>query len=409
MKIKKQYLILIASLFLCFGQAQHTNDGNHSHGNNSHDSNNHSESNSSFEEREVQVMPFDLDKTMHIFSDTAFGGVQQVIAVNSNDFQEIQLIQEHLLEQSQRFSVGDFGDPSYLHGDAMPGLAGLIEAAKEGLLTVRYEALPNGATISYSSENPQTIIDIHLWFQAQVSDHGSHATSQFMSDTGIELQSDRSEHNTNNGHHESSNDHHASDDHHNDDGHHETSSNHHDDDDHHNDEGHHDTSEDHHADDDHHSDASDNHHDENSNDHHMNDDHHSDDSDHHSGEWLLTDYVADVQFALRSEIIDAETMAYVGLSETILDIRNPDLSVQESNIVEITLSNTTVDEHDMVIEFMDKKIHSEHVVFEEDVTTFAFEADKAGHYNYYCTVEGHREAGMEGVFHVDGKVRKIGN
>ena len=341
-------------------------------------------SNSSFEEREIEVMPFDMDKTMHIFSDTAFGGVQQVIAMDNNDAEQIQLIQEHLTEQSQRFAKGDFGDPSFLHGYDMPGLSELAEAAKNGLVIVSYEALSNGAAISYSSENLQTIIDIHLWFQAQVTDHGSHATAQLMS--------------VDSGHQSNNDDHHGGDDHNSDDGHHDTSDDHHADDDHHDDNN-----------DDHHDNKSDDHHDDNSDDHHMNDDHHSDDSDHHSGEWLLTDYVADVQFALRSEIIDAETMAYVGLSEPILDIRNPDLSVQEGNIVEITLSNTTVDEHDMVIEFKDKKIHSEHVVFEEDVTTFAFEADKAGHYYYYCTVEGHREAGMEGVFHVDGKVRTLGN
>jgi len=136
---------------------------------------------SSFEEREVEVMPFDMDKTIHIFSDTDFGGIQQVIAMDSDDAQQVQLIQEHLVEQAQRFAVGDFGDPSFLHGYDMPGLTALIDAAKEGLLTVSYETLPNGAAISYSSENLQTIIDLHLWFQAQVTDHGSHATNQSIS------------------------------------------------------------------------------------------------------------------------------------------------------------------------------------------------------------------------------------
>jgi len=304
-----------------------------------------------------------LDKTIHIFSDTDFGGIQQVIAMDSDDAQQVQLIQEHLVEQAQRFAVGDFGDPSFLHGYDMPGLTALIDAAKEGLLTVSYETLPNGAAISYSSENLQTIIDLHLWFQAQVTDHGSHATNQSMS-------ADTSDHSNNDNHHENDDDHNddSSDNHQNDDGH-----------------------------------------DENNNDHHSNNDHSSDGNDHHTGDGLPTDYVADIQFALRSEIVDAETMAYVGLSEGILDLRNPDLSVKEGHIIEITLSNTTVDEHDMVIELKDKNIHSEHVVFEDDVTTFAFEADKAGHYYYYCTVEGHREAGMEGVFHVDGKTRTLGN
>jgi hypothetical protein len=63
-------------------------------------------------ERGTHVMPFDLEKTTHVFSKTADGGIQQVIAKDKSDTEQIQLIRDHLSEISEEFRQDDFSKPT---------------------------------------------------------------------------------------------------------------------------------------------------------------------------------------------------------------------------------------------------------------------------------------------------------
>lgn len=125
-------------------------------------------------ERGTHVMPFDLEKTTHVFSKTANGGIQQVIAKDKSDTAQIQLIRDHLSEISKEFKQGNFFKPAQIHGGDMPGLAEL-KTANPGQIEIEYLALPDGAQINYSAKLPQFINAIHQWFDAQLSDHARHA------------------------------------------------------------------------------------------------------------------------------------------------------------------------------------------------------------------------------------------
>ncbi len=125
-------------------------------------------------ERGIHVMPFNLEKTTHVFSKTANGGIQQVIAKDKSDTAQVQLIRDHLSEISEEFEQGDFSKPAHVHGEDMPGLAEL-KTANPGQIKIEYTALPNGAQIIYSTKLPQFIKAIHQWFDAQLSDHARHA------------------------------------------------------------------------------------------------------------------------------------------------------------------------------------------------------------------------------------------
>ncbi len=125
-------------------------------------------------ERGTHVMPFDLEKTTHIFSKSANGGIQQVIAKDKSDTQQIQLIRDHLLEISEEFKQGNYSKPTHIHGKDMPGLAELKSASPDQI-KIEYRKLPDGAQISYSTKLPQFIKAIHQWFDAQLSDHARHA------------------------------------------------------------------------------------------------------------------------------------------------------------------------------------------------------------------------------------------
>ncbi len=125
-------------------------------------------------ERRTHVMPFDLKKTTHIFSKSANGGVQQVIAKDKSDTQQIQLIRGHLLEISEEFKQGNFSKPAHIHGEDMPGLAELKSASPDQI-KIEYRKLPDGAQIDYTTELPRFIKAIHQWFDTQLSDHARHA------------------------------------------------------------------------------------------------------------------------------------------------------------------------------------------------------------------------------------------
>ena len=126
--------------------------------------------------RSPQVMPFELSKTMHVFTKTKLGGVQQVIVKDPSDSQQLALIRQHLLELAGQFGAGNFNGPTHLHGADMPGLAEL-KSAKPKAITVTYHELSNGAELIYSSRKANLQQALHQWFDAQLADHGDDATS----------------------------------------------------------------------------------------------------------------------------------------------------------------------------------------------------------------------------------------
>jgi hypothetical protein len=126
------------------------------------------------ERRGEQVMPFYLEQTTHIFNKTGKGGLQQVIAKESADKGQIELIRAHLFKISRDFMQGDFSDPMKIHGEDMPGLEDLRKAAP-GSIRIEYRDLPTGAQIGYTTDDPRLVEAIHRWFDAQLSDHSGHA------------------------------------------------------------------------------------------------------------------------------------------------------------------------------------------------------------------------------------------
>ncbi len=119
------------------------------------------------------VMPFDLDATTHIFTETTDGGVQDVVADDPSDDVTIALIRGHLEEEARLFRVGDFSDPEAIHGPDMPGLGVLKDRFSQ--IEVGLTQTDLGATITYVSVDPVLVGAIHDWFRAQAADHGGHA------------------------------------------------------------------------------------------------------------------------------------------------------------------------------------------------------------------------------------------
>ncbi|MFK7801649.1 MAG: aspartate carbamoyltransferase [Anaerolineae bacterium] len=145
--------------------AVHTNDMDHREM--------HGDRQQEVAERGLMIMPFDLDRSTHNFEKAPFGGIQQVVS-DDGDLSQIQLIQSHLIEEVERFQNGDFDDPAMIHGDDMPGLTELQVGFQD--IEVVYESMPDGGKIIYSTVDNELKDAIHVWFEAQLSDHGVHAT-----------------------------------------------------------------------------------------------------------------------------------------------------------------------------------------------------------------------------------------
>jgi nitrite reductase (NO-forming) len=94
-------------------------------------------------------------------------------------------------------------------------------------------------------------------------------------------------------------------------------------------------------------------------------------------------------------------MVFVGVGGGIDGVENPVLSAHTGDTVKVTLSSGDGVEHD--ISFPDFNAMSEHVVGKGSSTTLSFVVDKGGAFAYFCTLPGHREAGMEGKFNVAGE------
>ncbi|MDP3841910.1 MAG: aspartate carbamoyltransferase [Oxalobacteraceae bacterium] len=125
-------------------------------------------------ERGKDIMPFSLKATIHIFTKTAAGGAQRVVAKNVADAVQTKLVRAHLQEIRQQFLNGDFSGPSHIHGNDMPGLDAL-HSAKPGQIAIDYRDIDGGAELAYRTSDPVMVAALHRWFDAQLSDHGSDA------------------------------------------------------------------------------------------------------------------------------------------------------------------------------------------------------------------------------------------
>jgi nitrite reductase (NO-forming) len=111
------------------------------------------------------------------------------------------------------------------------------------------------------------------------------------------------------------------------------------------------------------------------------------------------EYTPTVRFRLRTELAEGK-MAFVGVGGVIEGVVNPTLRVNEADVVQVSLVNNDGIEHDVV--FPDFKAGTDRVNRKGASSVTVFRADKAGDFPYFCSLPGHRQAGMEGKIAVGG-------
>src|SRR6185437_8913716 len=106
-------------------------------------------------------------------------------------------------------------------------------------------------------------------------------------------------------------------------------------------------------------------------------------------------YLPDARYTLRTGIAEGR-IVFIGVGGTIDGKVNPLLTAAEGQAVQITLINGEGAAHDIVLP--DQDARSTRVTGKGASTTLAFVARRSGDFLYFCSVPGHRLAGMEGQF-----------
>lgn len=100
-----------------------------------------------------------------------------------------------------------------------------------------------------------------------------------------------------------------------------------------------------------------------------------------------------VEFTLVTGLVEGK-LSYVGQGGGIEGKINPSLNVQVDDVVRITVINGDAMEHDLSI--MDFGLSSESVIGKGARAVVVFRVSQPGDFVYFCSVPGHRKAGMEG-------------
>jgi nitrite reductase (NO-forming) len=104
-------------------------------------------------------------------------------------------------------------------------------------------------------------------------------------------------------------------------------------------------------------------------------------------------YTPNIAFTLKTGIAEGR-LVFVGVGGDIEGVINPALKVKTGDVVQVTLVNGDGAEHD--VSLPDFNVTSDHVVGKDTSSIIVFRADKPGEFAYFCTLPGHRAAGMEG-------------
>jgi len=112
------------------------------------------------------------------------------------------------------------------------------------------------------------------------------------------------------------------------------------------------------------------------------------------------DYKPDVTYTLKTGIGEGK-MIFTGVGGDIDGQVNPVLTAEPGQIVQITLVNGDGAMHDVVAPDFDAR--SDRVTGKGASSVMVFRAEEAGEHAYFCSVPGHRQAGMEGLIRVGAR------
>lgn len=98
------------------------------------------------------------------FIPTSYGGIEDAVALEPSAV-AVKILRTQTRKRAAAFARGDFVDPTNPHGDLVPGLREMRRQWNK--MHVRYEDVPNGSRIRYSTSDPVMVEALHQWFVAR--------------------------------------------------------------------------------------------------------------------------------------------------------------------------------------------------------------------------------------------------
>lgn len=103
--------------------------------------------------------------------------------------------------------------------------------------------------------------------------------------------------------------------------------------------------------------------------------------------------IATVTFTLQTSL-ESTGMVFKGVGGEIDGVTNPDLRVSPGDVVELVLINGDGIEHDITVANLN--VQTDRITKKDATARVTFSIDTDGVYIYYCSLPGHRQAGMLG-------------
>lgn len=108
-----------------------------------------------------------------------------------------------------------------------------------------------------------------------------------------------------------------------------------------------------------------------------------------------SDPAGSTAFTLQTGVVDGR-MVFIGVGGDIDAQVNPDLTVHPGDTVRITVINADGMSHDLVIPDLDVASATMQSRGSSVEVEFSIKDSQSGTYAYFCSIAGHRQAGMEG-------------
>jgi len=101
----------------------------------------------------------------------------------------------------------------------------------------------------------------------------------------------------------------------------------------------------------------------------------------------------DQTFTLKT-VMNEKGMVFVGVGGEIDGVTNPDLTVRPGQDIRLVLLNGDGMPHDLAIPDLNVQIAM--ITTNGEAREAVFKTGETGIFAYFCTISGHRQAGMEG-------------
>jgi len=107
---------------------------------------------------------FTAGSVKETFIPTPDGGIEDAVVIAPN-LAAVNHLRAETRKRAAAFARGTFVDPTNPHGDLVPGLREM--RSQWNKVHVRYEDLPDGSRIKYTTNDPVMVEALHQWFVAR--------------------------------------------------------------------------------------------------------------------------------------------------------------------------------------------------------------------------------------------------